>query len=130
MAPRPSSYTDYLRGADDARFSAWLRHCAEPYWREMVNHRFVRDVATDSLGPGVLERYLVYEYAFVRAAVKIFGHALIKTSDLSNQRALVHVLDGLTGDQIDYFNATFKRLNIRPEQIERSPLPDDVDAFR
>ena len=124
------SYASYIKIADDTRFSAWLRHCAEPYWSEMIEHRFVHDMAADRLAPAVLERYLVYEYGFVRAAVKIFGYALIKASDLADQIRLVGVLEGLTGEQIDYFKNTFDRLDIPQDKREPSQLPTEVRTFR
>jgi len=125
-----TSYASYSKNADDTRFSAWLRHCAEPYWSEMIEHRFVRDMTTDQLAPAVLERYLVYEYGFVRTAVKIFGYALIKASAIDDQIWLVRVLEGLTGEQINYFKNTFDQLNIPQDKREPSQLPPEVSIFR
>lgn len=123
-------YASYTESPGDARFSAWLRHCAEPYWGAMIEHRFVLDMAADRLAPEVLKRYLVYEYGFVRVAVKIFAYALIKATEIADQIRLVGVLDGLTGEQINYFENTFARLNIPQEKRVRSTLPAAVRTFQ
>jgi thiaminase len=65
----------------------------------MVSHRFCRDVADDTLPKAALVRYLRFEHAFVRAAVRTFAYALAKADDPDDQDQLIAILQGLAGEQ-------------------------------
>lgn len=107
----------------DESFSDWLRTCAGPLWPAMVEHRFTRDMAADRLPSGAFERYLKQEHAFVRQAVTIFAHALIKAPTPGDQRHLTDILVGLTVDQESYFQDVLARLGLagEPDPAELPP---------
>jgi thiaminase/transcriptional activator TenA len=93
-----------------------LRDANRLAWDEMQAHRFVRDIEADTLPREVFGRYLVYEQGFVETAILIFGHALLKAPDFSARRFLCTVLNGLGGQQLDYFDrvmAAFDRGMLR-----------------
>ena len=125
-----TSYADYARATANARFSDWLRDNAEPDWTRMVGHRLTQDMATDSLAPEVLRRYLLYEHGFVETAVTIFGYALVKAPTIVEQGILVETLRGLTTDQLAYFDRVFEGLGISAEQRGSSVSPLGVLALR
>jgi thiaminase/transcriptional activator TenA len=97
-------------------------------WDAMQNHRFVRDIEEDCLDPGVFKRYLVYERAFVETAIEIFGLALVKAPRLDQRVWLVGVLHALAGEQIRYFDNTFRALQI-PADASSAGMPSSVEAF-
>lgn len=111
-------------------FSEWLRTRAEPLWDAMQEHRFVRDMAANSMPPEVLRRYLIYERDFVEVAVTIFGYALVKAPSIAEQVQLAEVLRGLTSDQLDYFDRVFERLGVTEAECYPRVLPAKVLAFR
>jgi len=112
------------------QFSDWLRQSSEPLWTRMIEHRFVRDMASDAMPPDAFKRYLVYEHAFVDTAVTIFGYALVRAPSIREQKRLAEVLRGLTDDQNGYFDRAFDALAV-PEDLRRAPpLPAAVLAFR
>ena len=125
-----TSFADYSRTTANARFSDWLRDRAEPDWTRMVNHRFMQDIATDSLPPDVLLRYLIYEHGFVETAVTIFGYALVKAPTIVEQGKIVETLRGLTTDQLAYFDRAFERLGVSAEQRASTVSPAGVLALR
>lgn len=111
-------------------FTEWLRRESEPLWTRMIEHRFVRDMAGDTMAPDVFKRYLVYEHAFVDTAVTIFGYALVRAPSIAEQKRLVEVLRGLTDDQNSYFDRAFDALGVHDDLRRAPPLPASVSAFR
>ena len=83
----------------DLGFCDWLRHRSRPLWEAMVGHRFTRDMGTDRLPRAAFVRYLRYEHAFVRTAVRIFGHALIAAPTTEDRVHIVGILSGLVIEQ-------------------------------
>ncbi len=94
----------------------------------MVGHRFVRDIAADSLPREVFERYLVYEGAFVDTAIAIFAHATAKAETIAQKRWLIGVLDALANQQVAYFEKTFAARGIDPSAFDTAT--PKVAAFR
>ncbi len=99
-------------------------------WEEMQHHRFVDDIEADRLDPAVFRRYLVYENAFVETAISIFGHMLVKSPGLEEQRRIIGVLSALSGEQIVYFRETFAALGMAYEDLASVDLPISVLAFQ
>ncbi len=124
------TFSAYAQANPDPRFSDWLRERAEPDWTNMVSHRFTQDMATDSLPPKVLQRYLIYEHGFVQTAVTIFGYALVKAPTIAEQSKLVETLRGLTTDQLEYFERVFEQLGVSAAQRASTETPASVFAFR
>lgn len=124
------NFADYLQTKPNPRFCEWLRYSAEPDWTRMVGHRFTQDMATDSLPPDAMLRYLVYEHGFVETAVTIFGYALVKAPTITEQVKLVETLRSLTTDQLAYFDRVFERLGVSAEQRASTVTPLGVLAFR
>ncbi|SPJ26393.1 TenA family protein [Palleronia abyssalis] len=78
----------------------------------MVDHRFVRDIGSDSLQPGVFDTYLQIEGAFVSTAISIFAFATTKATDIGDRRRLIAVQDALVNVQIPYFEDVLARRQV------------------
>ena len=111
-----------------ASLSHRLRAANLAVWDEMQAHRFVRDIEADTLPRAVFARYVVHERAFVETAILIFGHALLKAPDFAARRRLCGVLQGLSGEQLGYFDRVFVALGIAPFKPSVRP-PQSVTAF-
>lgn len=94
----------------------------------MVHHRFVRDIEADCLPPGVFDRYLVIEAAFVDTAMAIFAHAVAKAPDIEERRWLIRVLDALANEQVPYFEKVLAQRGVTTRAEDLADLR--VDAFR
>src|SRR5260370_32896329 len=90
----------------------------------MVSQRFTRDMATDRLLPDAFVRYLRYEHAFVRSAVEIFAHALILAPTVDDRAHMVAILQGLVGEQENYFQNRFTAMGLPPQPLSERELPD------
>jgi len=112
-----------------AGFCDWLRAESGPLWRAMLEHRFTRDMAGDRLPTEAFIRYLRYEHAFVRSAIIIFAHALIKAPAADDRTRLVGILDGLVGEQEAYFQDRFTALGLAPEALPDRELPSAALAL-
>ncbi|RYH08019.1 TenA family protein [Tropicimonas sp. IMCC6043] len=94
----------------------------------MISHRFVQDIATDTLSAEVFDRYLLIEGAFVETAIAIFGYAVAKSTNLDDRRKLIATLDALANEQMSYFENAFSRRGISPDPaLQAEPR---VAAFR
>jgi thiaminase/transcriptional activator TenA len=113
----------------DAGFCDWLRHSSGPLWNAMVGHRFTRDMAGDRLPPEAFLRYLRYEHAFVRTAILIFGHALIKAPAADDRVKMTGILAGLVGEQEAYFQDRFAALDLPAEALPDGDLPSAALAL-
>lgn len=111
-----------------ASLSHRLRAANLAVWDEMQAHRFVRDIEADALPRAVFARYVVHEQAFVETAILIFGHAMLKAPDFAARRRLCGVLQGLSGEQLGYFDRVFVALGIAPFKPGVRP-PQSVTAF-
>ncbi|MEE4188342.1 MAG: TenA family protein [Roseobacter sp.] len=92
---------------------------------EMLDHRFVQDIANDRLPRVVFHRYLAFEGAFVETAVSIFAFATARAPDMASQRWLIAVLDALANRQVTYFEEINQRRAIDPP----AKTPAAVIAF-
>lgn len=128
----PEGFDAYLRRAPDDSFCEWIRSRSEPYWSQMMTHRFTEGMASGSLPAQVLRRYLVFESDFVEAAVTIFGYALVKAPSISEQARLAEMIRGLTTDQLEYFERVFHALGMGAAErvTEPTAMPVAVVAFR
>ena len=125
----PDTFDAYAATRDDARFSSWLRRRAEPAWGDVVDHRFVRELADGSVDDDVFERYLVQDYAFVGTLVSAFGYAVGGAPTMDAKASLTGFLAALTDEEDDYFERSFDALDV-PERDRRDPaLADVTEAF-
>lgn len=84
-------------------------------FQAMLDHRFIRDIATDRLPARVFDRYLLIEGGFVETAIAIFGYAVAKAESLDDRRRLIAALDALANEQMPYFVTAFTRRSIAPD---------------
>jgi len=126
---RTTDFSSYRGAQPDQGFCEWLRYSSGPLWKTMVGHRFTRDMATDRLLPDAFIRYLRYEHAFVRSAVEIFARALILAPTVDDRAHMVAVLQGLVGEQENYFQNRFTTMGLPPQPLSERELPDRALAL-
>src|SRR5262249_46985161 len=124
-----SDFAAYRKAHPTGSFCEWLREGSGPLWEAMVHHRFTEDMARDRLPHEAFVRYLRYEHAFVRTAVVIVGHALIKAPTPLDRAHLVQILAGLVGEQEAYFRGRFAALGLTGEPLPDGELPDRALAL-
>jgi thiaminase/transcriptional activator TenA len=98
--------------AEEMSFSEGMRARAQLTWDAVVDHRFFREVAKDTIDDGVFTRYLGIEYAFVDTAAVALGYAVAKAPSFRERRRLALGLHGLVTDQSQFFVSAFDRLGV------------------
>jgi len=126
----PDTFEQYADRTVEPRFSEWLRASAGAAWYDMVDHRFVSEVAENELERGVFERYLLQEYAFVETSAATVGYAIGKAPSMAARRRLSDALSGLVGDQTDYFERAFDDLGVPRDRWADPPLTPATARFR
>ncbi len=122
-------FAAYSATQDGAPFSEWLRARHSRRWTAMVAHPFVGDLVAGRMPKEVFVRYLRYEHSFVRAAITIFGYALVKAPRLADQSHLIGVLQALAHDQDGYFAAAFAELGVERLALTDQELPSAALAL-
>ena len=107
--------------SDEPPFSQRMRSRARGTWNAILDHRFFREVETDSIEDRVFARYLRIEYGFVDTAAIALGYAVAKAPSFHERRRLALGLYGLVTDQQQFFVDAFTRMNAPADQ--RTGLP-------
>lgn len=129
MGATDLDFATYSATHNGAPFSEWLRACHSRRWTAMVEHPFVADLVAGRMPKEVFVRYLRYEHRFVRAAITIFGYALVKAPTLPDQSHLIDVLHALAHDQDGYFAAAFAELGVERLALSDHELPSAALAL-
>lgn len=108
------------------RFTDALVAANAPLWRAATEHRFVRELAADTLPDEVFRRYLVQDFAFLEALVTLLGHAVARAPSMPAKRRLAGFLAAVTGDETNYFERALAALGASeafaaPERIAMNP---------
>ena len=119
MTDTIQKFDSYFKEHPDSSFAEWLRVNNKNRWTMMLNHRFIREMETDTILNAVFERYLYNEHAFVRSAIRIFAYALAKTTEVDDQNRIVKIVYALATEQDQYFHKTYQAMGLD----FREPMP-------
>lgn len=117
-------------GAQDARFTDWLRARAEPRWTAAIDGQFTEQLIEGTIDDDVYRRYLLQDYAFVETLVGTFGHAVGEAPTMVAKSRLVDFLDTLTADENDYFERSFDALGVAEEAYADPETTPTTRAFQ
>jgi thiaminase/transcriptional activator TenA len=95
-------------------------------WERAVGHRFVDELADETVADDVFARYLVADRAFVEALTGVFGRALAQAPPES-RAPLAAFLGVLTDEEDDYFERALDAVPAPPGDPARHPA---TEAFR
>ena len=125
MTNTVQKFDSYLNEHPESSFTEWLRLNNENRWNSMLNHRFIREMGTDTILNTVFECYLYNEHAFVRSAIRIFAYALAKTTEVDDQDRIVKIVYALATEQDQYFHKTYQAMGLN----YREPMPAGENAL-
>jgi thiaminase/transcriptional activator TenA len=108
-------------------FTESMRAQAQTTWDAILDHRFFREVAADTLEDRVFARYLRIEYGFVDSAASTLGYAVGKAPGFRERRHLGLNLHALVTDQEQFFVAAFERVGV-PENMRTGLPPEGLAA--
>lgn len=117
---RTATTPDHFAGSGHGRYTDWLRARTGTDWAEATEHRFVRELGTDTLDDAAFRRYLVQDYAFVDALTSLIGHAAGHAPTIEARVELADFLTTVGTDENDYFRRSFDALGV-PEADRTDP---------
>mgnify|MGYP003975316691 FL=1 len=93
-------------------FSGQLRAGCAADWRAATCHRFVGELANDTISDTDYARYLILDYAFLDILVAHVGQAVTTAPSMLEKRQYAAFLGVLTGDEDDYFLRSFAAMGV------------------
>lgn len=111
-------------------FAAALRAAAEPAWSQAVQHRFVRELAADTIDDAAYARYLVLDYGFIETLVGLVGHAVGTAPGMAAKTRYAQFLSVLTSEENDYFLRAFRALEVPEARWQAPPDHPVLRGFR
>lgn len=103
------------------RFSEELREAHREKWDAAVGHRFVQELFSGTIDPGVMAGYLVQDYRFLDSFLQLLGAAMSTADDLAPRLRLSQFIGEVAGDENTYFLRAFDALGVTDEQRENTP---------
>ncbi len=111
-------------------FTELLREENIDSWRAATTHRFVRELANDTISDDVFRRYLVQDFSFVETLVDLAAYAVAKATTMAAKRKLSTFLRTITNDETNYFQRALNAVGAPGAFHTPPPLNDVTDAFR
>ncbi|MCC7425620.1 MAG: TenA family protein [Alphaproteobacteria bacterium] len=128
--PTVPDWPDWSHARPGARFTDWLRENAEPDWTAATTHRFTRELAAGTLDPDVMRRYLVQDYSFIDAFVRLLGAAVHAAPALADRIPMGRFLGMIVSDENTYFVRAMDALGIAEAERTRPALRPPTRAFQ
>jgi thiaminase (transcriptional activator TenA) len=114
---------------NDEPFSQVLKKAAGDCWQETTRHRFVKQIADDTIDDAVYRNYLVQDHVFVDSLIRLVARGVAAAHDLEAQRRLTRFLGVLTSEENDYFQRSFDALEVSPEDRQAAIVRPVTYAF-
>ena len=101
-----------------------LIHSNEDEWGEMMNHKFVKEIANGSLKKKYFKNYLKIEHTFVLDAIDHMTMAMFYANKIESKIIINKIINGLLNEQNNYFIET----NVSKNDL--SKIPEQANYFR
>ncbi len=92
--------------------SAELKSLNEETWSQAATHAFCRELATGTLPQDKMARYLIQDYTFIDAFVRLAASAISHAPTLADSVPLAQFLAVITGPENTYFQRSFEALGV------------------
>ncbi|MEP3275654.1 MAG: TenA family protein [Stappiaceae bacterium] len=96
--------------------SAELKTANQRIWAEATTHPFCRELADGTLPPAKMVAYLVQDYTFIDAFVRLAASAIAHAPSLADSVPLAQFLAVITGPENTYFLRSFDALGVKETQ--------------
>lgn len=111
-------------------FSEAVRTAQIEHWNAATGHRFVGELADDTLTDAAFARYLVLDYAFIEHLVSLVGHTVAVAPDMPSKVRLAGFLAVLTSEENDFFLRAFDAMDLPAPSHESAIRHPVLDGFR
>ncbi|MFT9283176.1 TenA family protein, partial [Bifidobacterium sp.] len=104
--------------------------CSEE-WDAAVNHRFNRELVSDTLDDKVLRKYLIQDWQYTDGFYSLLGQAVASADRLESKIRLGRQLGFIANDEDSYFRDRFRQFKVTPAELDRPTLtPSSVGMAR
>jgi len=110
-------------------FSSFIKSSSSDAWDKATNHRFTKELMTDTLSDEVYKKYLIQDYIFIETLVTVIGKALTLAPGMESKKNWSAFLYAITSDENNYFLRSFDVLGITKEERENSSLLPTIQNF-
>jgi thiaminase/transcriptional activator TenA len=105
-------------------FTADLRRKADPVWRKVAAHPFVRGIGSGRLTRRRFRFYLCQDYVFLVEFSRVLALAVARADDLTTMGEFAGVLHATLHTEMDLHRRYARRFGISAEALERTvPTP-------
>ncbi|GHB37890.1 aminopyrimidine aminohydrolase [Pseudovibrio japonicus] len=115
-----ASYANYKITHTDETFTDWLVKSAGPKWDAAVNHPFTVAIGDDTVSSEAVKRYLLEDYHYILDLASALGFLIAKAPTMTAKAHLAKFVDGLTSNELSFFQRAFKELGVEPEVYENT----------
>ena len=102
------------------RPTEWLRQQCAGDWDAAIDNPFVRELAAGTLPHGKLAAYLVQDYTFIEAFVRLLASQVAHAPSLLDALPGAQFLGVIAGPENTYFQRCFDELGV-PETLRTAP---------
>jgi len=118
----------------DLTFTEQLREEAGASWTAIVAHPFTDELASGSIAPEVLKRYLIQDHRFVDGCVVLVASIIAAAPSLKDRLPAAQFLGAITQEggltkENTYFERSFDALGVTMEEREDTPNAPVQAAF-
>lgn len=99
-------------------------------WHAATGHRFVKELADDTIAEATFRQYLMQDYAFIGTLVELVAYAIAKAPTMQSKRRLAAFLAAVTGDETNYFERALTAVGAPGAFQTPPPLNDVTETFR
>lgn len=110
--------------------SAELKKLNEETWSYAATHNFCRELAAGTLPREKMAAYLIQDYTFIDAFVRLAASAISHAPTLADSVPLAQFLAVITGPENTYFQRSFEALNVRENKWRDPELWPVTDDFQ
>lgn len=103
-------------------FSEELQIACNDKWKEVIHHRFTKELAEGTIDRAVLKKYLIQDHRFLDSFVILLASIIANCQSLGDRIPGCQFLGLITSKENTYFERCFEAMNCTEE--ERKAIPD------
>jgi len=112
------------------RLTEQLRNLNDSTWTAVVNHRFVKELASGVIDDRVMANYLIQDYRFLENFLILIGSAISNADTLSARLHFGRFAGMICSEENTYFLRAFNSLGISEQQLKDQPNTESTTGFK
>lgn len=114
---------------DSSPYNTLKTRCSAE-WRSTVEHRFVKELVSDSLSDEALRGYLIQDWQFSYDFYSLMGEAIATADTMPAKVRLGQQLGFIANDENAYFHERFSQFDVSDQELRSPELRPSASGFR